>query len=257
MVQLDCLAANFLTRRFVAGNLLTVYYHRSQGKTTATLSKESRPWLSAHIPTPYAGILPHSTSNDIVRVMQQQNFKLDKWKKEFKQVEVSVAYLRFNNTDFLNLSKRFNDGRLEPYLWEFARRNYVTYMSMAIRRLLDDHRDVVSLWKLLSDIEANAETVTRKWFLKEWPGGAHESTFLEFFGSGDFVQQSVVAGHKKQLDDATRSIRDRADKFEAHMDKKPKLKNTPTFNDIDNSVVVIAQIYKKYYYLFNQKSLTI
>lgn len=188
---------------------------------------------------------------------RQQNFKLDKWKKEFKQLETSVVYLRLNNTDFLALSKRFNVGKLEPYLWEFAKKNYISYMSMAIRRLVDNHKDAVSLWKLLDDIEANSETVTRKWFLKEWPGGERESTFLEFFGSGTCLQKSVIVDHKRQLDDATKSVRERADKFEAHLDKKPKLKSIPTFNNIDNSTAVIAQIYKKYYYLLNQRSLTI
>lgn len=33
LVQLDCFSANFLTRRFVAGNLLTICYHESQLKT--------------------------------------------------------------------------------------------------------------------------------------------------------------------------------------------------------------------------------
>ena len=190
-------------------------------------------------------------------VRKQANFKIDVWLRDLEAIQSNIVYLRFNNTDFKALADRFNKKRLEPYLWEFAKRNYITYMSMAIRRLVDNHRDARSLWKLIDDIEFNSEAFSRQWFLTQWAGGEHETPFLEFFGSSPVLQKSVISGHKLELETVTKSIRDRADKFEAHIDKKPKLKSIPTFNDIDNSVEIIAKLYKKYYYLLKQASLTI
>ena len=56
---------------------------------------------------------------------------------------------------------------------------------------------------------------------------------------------------------ATRAIRDRANKFEAHKDKKQMLGSEPNFNDVDKAVAVICDLYKKYYYLLKQSSLSI
>lgn len=187
----------------------------------------------------------------------QSIFKLEKWLRELKRLEADVVYLRFNNTDFIQLAKRFNDGKLEPYLWEFAKRNYISYMSMSIRRISGKYRDGVSLYKLINDIRVNAESVKRTWFLNEWPDGEKESLFLEFFGDDQSLKTEVLDKHLQILDTATKLIRDRADQFEAHIDMEPKLDALPTFNDIDNSVNVIGDIYQKYYYLLKQSSLSI
>ena len=82
----------------------------------------------------------------------QSNFKLEKWLRELDRIEADVVYLKFNNTEFLQLAKQFNDNALEPFLWDFAKRNYVSYMSMSIRRISGKYRDGVSLYKLLEEL---------------------------------------------------------------------------------------------------------
>ena len=185
-------------------------------------------------------------------VLTQTNFKLDKWRRDLQTILPEIAFLKYNSSDFNNLSKRYNGGDLEPYLWNFILKNYTSCMSMGIRRMVDDHPQVISLWKLIDDIEANAEKVTSKWFLKEWPGGKNESLFVEFFDTKPSLQQTAVTKHKKQLEDITKSVAERADKFEAHKDKKPKLQSIPTYADIDKSVQIVTELFNKYYYLLNQ-----
>ena len=187
----------------------------------------------------------------------QSNFKLEKWLRELDRIEADVVYLKFNNTEFLQLAKQFNDNALEPFLWDFAKRNYVSYMSMSIRRISGKYRDGVSLYKLLEDIKDNAESITSSLFLQEWSGGKEESLFLEFFGTDKFLKESVINNHMEVLDKTTKLVRDRADQFEAHIDMKPKIESLPTFNNVDNCVEVITEIYKKLYYLLNQSSLSI
>ncbi|GEM_PF-2680017 len=182
---------------------------------------------------------------------------MGKWITELELLQPDILYLKFNNSEFLALSQRYNLGELESYLWKFAKRNYITYMSMAIRRLVDKHKGVSSLWKLINDIEFCSNIVTTQWFLKKWPGGKGETIFTEFFGTGDTLQKNDVIKHKESLERITQTVRDRANQYEAHKDKKPKLKNPPTFQDIDQSVEIITIIYKKYYYLLKQASLTI
>jgi len=59
------------------------------------------------------------------------------------------------------------------------------------------------------------------------------------------------------LADFTKPIRDRADQYEAHIDLNPKRDTDPTFNDLDQSIGIIVKLYKKYYYLFKQSSISI
>ena len=187
----------------------------------------------------------------------QSNFKLEKWLKEFERIGSDILYLKRNNTDFLQLAALFNDKKLDQNFWEFAKRNYVSCMSMAIRRIAGTYRDGISLYKLLVDLRDNAKSVTRTWFLKEWPGAKNESIFVNFFGSDLSLKDSVVTGYIEELDITTKAIRDRADQFEAHIDLNPKMDSQPTFNDIDKSVDIIVKIYKKFYYLFKQASINI
>lgn len=189
--------------------------------------------------------------------MNTANFKLDKWISELKTLMGDVVYLQKNNTEFIQLAQKWNSKQLDIELWSFAKRNYVSYMSMAIRRLCDDHRDAISLWKLINDIKQNASSVKRIWFLKEWPDGKHETQFKEFFDNSPILQDDIVSKHIKSLEDSTKAIRDRADKFEAHKDKKQKLDVEPNFNDVDIAVKVICDLYEKYYYLLTQSSLSI
>ncbi len=189
--------------------------------------------------------------------MDTANFKLEKWIKELKSLMGDVVYLKKNNEEFLALAGKWNNKKLDLDLWNFAKRNYVSYMSMAIRRLCDDHRDAISLWKLINDININASAIKSSWFLKEYPDGKNESLFKELFGDSPVLQTEVVTTHLQNLEASTKAIRDRADKFEAHKDKKPKLEVEPNFNDVDNAVEVICALYKKYYYLLTQSSLNI
>ncbi len=188
--------------------------------------------------------------------MNGANFKLNKWQKELKSLMGDVVYLYQNNKEFLSLVDKWNNKSLDYEIWNFAKRNYVSYMSMAIRRLCDDHKDAISLWKLINDIQINASAVKRSWFLSEWPDGEGESLFIEFFDKEKVLKDSIVANHISNLENTTKSIRDRADKFEAHKDRNQKLPSEPVFNDIDKSVDVICELYKKYYYLLTQNSLS-
>jgi len=110
----------------------------------------------------------------------QPNFKLEKWLKEFTRIESDIVRLKFNNDEFHNIAHRFNSRKLDVFYWEFAKRNYVSYMTMAVRRIAGTYRDGISLSKLLIDLRDNASTVTRKWFLIQWPGAIGESTFEDF-----------------------------------------------------------------------------
>ena len=66
--------------------------------------------------------------------------------------------------------------------------------------------------------------ILKKVVLSQWPDGAGESTFLEFFGSSPILSQSVVSKHKLELEVVTKLVIDRADQYEAHIDKNTKLR---------------------------------
>lgn len=185
-----------------------------------------------------------------------QNFKISKWLKELKEIHDKVFFLNENNKYFHQLVKDFNSKKLDFEIFRFCRRNYVTFMAMAVRRLIDRDNRTISLIKILDDLYKNSEAFTRKWFLKQFPGAENESLFKKFFGSGESLNKEVVESDIQKLIFITKKIKDFADKWEAHWDKKRFKVTTPNFNDLDMAVIRIVAIYKKYYYLLKQSSIS-
>ena len=184
------------------------------------------------------------------------NFKINKWLEELKELHDKVFFLQFNNKEFHNLANAFNNKKISYEIFRFARRNYVPFMSMGVRRLIDKNPQTISLIRLLTDIQNNSPSFKRNWFLKQYPGGINESLFKKFFGANESLKKDVVANDIKKLLNRTKKIKDYADKWEAHWDKKRLQVATPTFNDLDSTLICITRIYTKYYYLLKQSSIS-
>jgi len=166
-----------------------------------------------------------------------------------------ITILVTNKKEFLEITQQYNEKKINHRLFLFIKRNYVTYMSMVIRRLADMHPKAISLIKLLNDLLVNSEAVTAEWFLKEFPDGKDESLFEEFFVDGKLSKEIILKDIEKLIK-STEIISKRSDKWEAHWDKdRKKLEYNPTFDDLHKTVDDVVSIYERYYYLLTQSSI--
>jgi len=173
------------------------------------------------------------------------------------EVFAQMTILVTNKKEFLEITKQYNEKKINQSLFLFIKRNYVTHMSMTIRRLVDTHPQAVSLISLLNDLLINSEAITIKWFLDEFPDGKDGSLFKEFFNGNNKLNKKVILQDIDFLIKATEAISKRSDKWEAHWDKdRKKLEYNPTFDDLHKAVDDVISIYEKYYYLLTQSSIS-
>lgn len=183
------------------------------------------------------------------------NLKHKKWLAELEDIHNKVFFLQRNNQEFHKLKDKFNNKELPYDIFAFMRRNYITFMAMAIRRLVDRHKDVVSLIKIMDDLALNSDAVTRKWFLQLWPDASGEKLFEQFFGDNLVLNRETINEDMQELEFHTKKVADHADKWEAHWDKKRYTTGTVNFNDLDKAVRVLVEVYKRYYYLLKQSTI--
>lgn len=150
------------------------------------------------------------------------------WENKINKIVNEFSTMRSNLAFFNVLAKQYNKKELKSDLWEFITRNYQGFMTMCIRRQLDqDKRDKpISLCNLLDDIknyEKNSATSIEK----------------------DIEEIKKIA----------EPIKDHGDKRIAHHDKKDNLKKEPSFNDINLTVNIFEKIIKKYYLLITCSSI--
>lgn len=187
---------------------------------------------------------------------KQNSFKISKLLEDFDEIHDKVFFLYYNNKEFHQIADQFNHKKLDYKLFAFCRRNYVTFTAMAVRRLIDRHNQSISLIKILDDLHNNSNKLSRNWFVNQFPEGDQESLFKKFFGNDLHLKKNVVSDDINKLLFFTKKIKNFANKWEAHWDKKRFQITVPNFNDLDKAVRTVIDIYKKYYYLLKQKSIS-
>ena len=187
--------------------------------------------------------------------MVQSNFKIDKWLKDLQDIHDKVFFLWYNNKEFHKLKDRFNEKSLPFELFRFIRRNYVTFMCMGVRRLIDNDPQTTSLLRILEDIRDNSNAFNKSWFLEQHPDAPGEDLFEEFFGENGTLKKETASSDIEKLQWTTKKVKDYADKWEAHWDRQRFKVKYPNYRDLDFAVDSITEIYKRYYYLLKQSSL--
>lgn len=134
----------------------------------------------------------------------------------------------------------------------WLRDNYVTFVAMSIRRQTDLDRDVISLAKLITDIQNNPQDLTRKWhrglYGSDLPDVVKDSmandAFTENAGEGQYFDPKIAASDLEILKKVSGAITALADREIAHRSKnsRPAL----TFNDVDACMDAFKEIIQRY-----------
>lgn len=96
------------------------------------------------------------------------NIKLKKWLGWIEKIYYECESLKIKSyfyREYLEIVKNNHeiDSPQDFHIW--VARNYYESALMSIRRLIDDHRDTISLLNLLTEIKKEPRTITKEWYL--------------------------------------------------------------------------------------------
>lgn len=132
--------------------------------------------------------------------------------------------------------------------------NWITFTAMTIRRQADKnpkYDDTISLAKLIEDIAANPEVLTREYHISLyekpdddfWKGMASNS-FTEHAGSGEFFDPEIANADLKKLDAVSLKVRQLATRSIAHSSTKPM--PTITFDEVHACIDTFRELLQRY-----------
>jgi HEPN superfamily AbiU2-like protein len=141
--------------------------------------------------------------------------------------------------------------------YEYFSDTYVTYISLAIRRLTDDSPDCTSLFRFLKRIKGDPSVVSRQrykaLFTKTKPTNVLEEHIA---GMSDHAYDALVGKAKPQPDSSdiqteldllrekTEAIVALADSKIAHSIGEPK--KVPKYRDVDDAIEYVSDVIKRY-----------
>ncbi|HVS48194.1 MAG TPA: hypothetical protein VHJ99_04760 [Candidatus Dormibacteraeota bacterium] len=133
----------------------------------------------------------------------------------------------------------------------FLAATYTTSQAVAVRRLSDTATDVISFGRLLAEIEASPQTITREWWTGHFdPGWDHTmgaQNWADNFGGSivDYVDPAVVAADFAELVAKVLPVRKYVNQYLAHTSQRPGRADA-TYADIDDAIDFIGRMFQRY-----------
>jgi hypothetical protein len=153
-----------------------------------------------------------------------------------------------------NLLGTMPEQAKEPGLFHgWIKNNYVTTMSVAVRRLCDRGDKAVSLIKLLEKMTVAPEKLSRDDWLATRSGllesAKLQSVWADWGGDiGHHLDPQVTLRDRCRLLEATEDLRRFANKHVAHLDRnRNSFEISVTFGDVDEIVELIHDTYVRYH----------
>jgi hypothetical protein len=148
----------------------------------------------------------------------------------------------------------------ESAFWEYLGSTYAVSQAVAIRRLVDTHRDTVSLRNLIAEIADDASRLTRDFWVGLWDTTDPidvmfaERQWSDHYGGevGDHLDSAIPARDLERLTTSTDPVKEYVEKHVCHIDRR-RPEPTLTFNDLHDASVVVGELFKKYASLLTAK----
>ncbi len=182
--------------------------------------------------------------------------KLSKWINWINEIRNETENMLLNeeiHRQYFEIVKNNKEIQSPSDYHEWTSRNYGSYVVMAIRRQLDNDKDVVSLKRLLSEIKQSPQVLTKQWFRSLYKNATDVTSLPnEFFADGDFEKNAgsmeyfdpkIAEADMLRLEELGKTIIRYANKQIAH---RTKIKPTVTFSEINKFLNEFESIVKKY-----------
>lgn len=181
---------------------------------------------------------------------------LDKWIEWIEIIHNNIETLLTSQhiyKTYLEIVKKNPEIQTPVDFHDWVRRNYASSVAIHIRRELDMGSDVISLKKLLTEIQNDPHLITKDWFTSLYKGSNAEGfaggDFEKVAGNGGTFNPEIATQDIKKLEDLGKHIKDYATYRIAHNIAKPITKD-PTYDDLDAFIKEYENIVKNYILLF-------
>jgi len=190
--------------------------------------------------------------------------KRKKWRRWLKKIQVKISKLLESRYIFQEIGEiiKSNPNAQSPALINhWIINNYVSRMSVGIRRLTDKRHGTVSLYRLIEDIANNPQAMSRDYFLKRYPRRLRDNAlasrdFDRFANRGQkFINHRKLRRDLENPLKKTERIKKFVNKWIAHHDehRSTKMRRFPTFNELDEALTLLDETACKYYGLINNR----
>lgn len=187
--------------------------------------------------------------------MQQ---KLEKWLKWIAEVHKDAEELlqsQYIFAAYVELVKNNPDIESPADFHWWTRNNYISYIAMSIRRQAEwKDPDIISLAKLLHEMQESPEVVTRQWYKDTFQYDWSDTDFNNVAGKGAHFDPLIAQKDLETLTILSLNITKFADRKIAHKSKQPV--PTVKFDEIDGFIAEFEKILKKYILLFTASGYT-
>ncbi len=187
-----------------------------------------------------------------------------KWRGWLKKIGNDLGDLLTSNEVFKELGRIVEDNKniqSPALLHDLIFTNFAHSVAIGIRRLNDQDKRSISLYRLIMDISEHRDVITRKYYIstyRKWmrQNGIADRDFDLFANKNDEVLSAykLKRDWRKLKNDSDR-IKKFVDKWVAHSDLKQRRYKIPTFKDVDNVLNDIDQLFCKYYLLLKRGGL--
>lgn len=180
--------------------------------------------------------------------------KLEKWRRWLKPIENDIVSLLMNREIFWGIQDIIGENRYEEiktrgHVYRYIKRTYVAYMAIGIRRQIKVKDKPISFLRLLTEIKENPQTLSRESYVSLCKGTNAESFADQWFDKlcGDnkaYISPDMVVSDIDELKKIVSKVETFADRRVAHYDGRNV--DSPDFQNLDESLDKIWEIYKKY-----------
>lgn len=188
--------------------------------------------------------------------------KVEKWTRWIDgQIQAEILNMHHQQAVYRRVAEIVNTR--EPKLpgslyFDYLRDTYATSQAAAVRRQAEQSSRVVSLRRLLDEIAAEPERLTRQRFVGAWPpedqARGHETFTNRFAGDvGDQLDPQIVAGDIERVETEAKSVVDHVDQYVAHTDEKP-VAELATFEELNAAIDALGELFRKYALLLTGSS---
>ncbi len=182
--------------------------------------------------------------------------RLPEWKAWIGRITVHVIILLDNRSIYrgtLDIYDKNQVVRDNAYFFDWTARNYAVAQAIGVRRLVDKRDDVVSFYRLLTDIRDHAASVTWSWFqaaVGGVPGAPRAFKRWDPNGLGH-IDPAVIEKDLAGLHALATPVRRYVNKHLAHLDAKGANVKV-TYRDLDAAIDGFDKLLYEYHTLVSQ-----
>jgi hypothetical protein len=170
-----------------------------------------------------------------------------RWRGWLKTIDQDITTVFYWRATWLAIGEmlRANPAIPPSHVFNYLSNTYGTSQAVAVRRLADPRRGVVSLAALIKDVRKLAVEIT----VERWAGlypGSDVADFARFQAVGtSHFDPSIAKADLVRLSDAVEHVKTYVDEHLAHRDPNPT-RDIPTFGQIHSAIDLVAELFRKY-----------